>query len=834
MAEFFLPSDFVYPPMLVVEKLAGRCAGTSLTVLAGVVAPDGGVVGVSGATTPSSSDSVAAAAAAAADVAGLRPGSPSWGMLTALLGADGAPGMGTLADGEGVILDLDALTGATLACVNGTNAAAAAAAAAARPPSVPIMQDGSHSGGPLSDTSGEAEPPVAPAGRGGATRGAAAAAGGSQRGASGHGANAALLLAGGSGHGGNAADPDGESKRMTVSMDVLRQYFGLNLVEAAKRLGMCRTTLKRICRQHGIVRWPKRELAKRSRGPGSGRGGDGAGGSARGGGAAAEALAANAAAGAGANRMPAPLGFPPGWEQQLGGSGRGGGEWSDASSFSSFCSDLHSVPSSPGGSLRGGSLYRGGSYHGAGGSMHGAGGSMHGAGGSMHGAGGSLHGAGGSVKRAADALSLLNMDLLDVPESASLAAMGAPGMDDGGAAAAAAAAAAAPAMGTFALPLPFSGPAGIAPVRRTSSTSSTGWRALGPLPEGVAAAVQPGGGGGELLGAGGAPVAGLFGSVPVGGFLSAGLLDRSHSAGDLLVGSMPGALGRGARGGRGAEAYERRISGGSAALAALRFDAGAGASAPGGGAGFLGGMPMPVPQGAMAPPETRRVRRRSSGGNHAEAAAQAAAAAARDAALREAGAQAMAACGGVEDPFAAGLRGFDAAMDALPPGLDLSAPGLIGGVDPFGGVMSWGLLPSGGVGSGAPELSLGGGGGGARAPGAGALSMLFGAAPQQQPAPMFAGAPAFDAGGMPGNAAAAAPPAPLDVVASAGSGAALSPLHDPFGVQQGVASPRTSGQSGGSGGSGDAAGAALHFCHACGTKLARTNASFCQSCGAKQ
>merc|ERR1712070_282078 len=55
----------------------------------------------------------------------------------------------------------------------------------------------------------------------------------------------------------------GKAKAMTK--EALQQYFDMPMVDVAKIFGVCPTYFKRICRSHGIMRWPYRKLRSMSR-----------------------------------------------------------------------------------------------------------------------------------------------------------------------------------------------------------------------------------------------------------------------------------------------------------------------------------------------------------------------------------------------------------------------------------------------------------------------------------------------------------------------------------------------------------------------------------------
>ena len=53
--------------------------------------------------------------------------------------------------------------------------------------------------------------------------------------------------------------PSGATVKRSLPRDVITSHFAYGLSDAAKRLGMCPTTLKRICRKYGVARWPSRK-----------------------------------------------------------------------------------------------------------------------------------------------------------------------------------------------------------------------------------------------------------------------------------------------------------------------------------------------------------------------------------------------------------------------------------------------------------------------------------------------------------------------------------------------------------------------------------------------
>ena len=52
----------------------------------------------------------------------------------------------------------------------------------------------------------------------------------------------------------------GRNHRINIDVQTLRLHFHLPLAQAAKALGTCTTSLKKICRKHHIERWPCRQI----------------------------------------------------------------------------------------------------------------------------------------------------------------------------------------------------------------------------------------------------------------------------------------------------------------------------------------------------------------------------------------------------------------------------------------------------------------------------------------------------------------------------------------------------------------------------------------------
>lgn len=51
-----------------------------------------------------------------------------------------------------------------------------------------------------------------------------------------------------------------QPKQHNIDFDVLQNHFHLPMAQVAKKFDVCLTFFKKICRQHGIKRWPYRKL----------------------------------------------------------------------------------------------------------------------------------------------------------------------------------------------------------------------------------------------------------------------------------------------------------------------------------------------------------------------------------------------------------------------------------------------------------------------------------------------------------------------------------------------------------------------------------------------
>ena len=49
--------------------------------------------------------------------------------------------------------------------------------------------------------------------------------------------------------------------KKNLEFDVLKEHFHMPMVDVAKKFGICTTVFKRMCRNHGIKRWPFRKVS---------------------------------------------------------------------------------------------------------------------------------------------------------------------------------------------------------------------------------------------------------------------------------------------------------------------------------------------------------------------------------------------------------------------------------------------------------------------------------------------------------------------------------------------------------------------------------------------
>jgi len=54
-------------------------------------------------------------------------------------------------------------------------------------------------------------------------------------------------------------------RKADLSFEEVARHFDLPLTQAAERLNVCATLVKRICRENGVSRWPHRQIQSQSR-----------------------------------------------------------------------------------------------------------------------------------------------------------------------------------------------------------------------------------------------------------------------------------------------------------------------------------------------------------------------------------------------------------------------------------------------------------------------------------------------------------------------------------------------------------------------------------------